>query len=62
MRMDNIEMLQDTLRILKQGSYKVNGRTVGLKLPKKAMETIHVLLPEDVQDICSRTDLKKPML
>ena len=60
MRMDNIEMLQDTLRILKQGSYKVNGRTVGLKLPKKAMEAIHVLLPEDVQDICSRTDLKKP--
>ena len=34
----------------------------GIREPKKAMETIHVLLPEDVQDICSRTDLKKPML
>lgn len=56
---DNIEMLKDTLRILKQGSYKINGRTVNLKLSKKAMETIHVLLPEDVQDICSRTDFKR---
>ncbi len=59
MRNDNIEMLHDTLRILKQGSYKVNGKTVELKLSIKAMETIHVLLPEDVQDICSRTDFKK---
>ncbi|MDE7250240.1 MAG: TIGR02452 family protein, partial [Lachnospiraceae bacterium] len=59
MRNDNIEVLQDTLRILKQGSYKINGRTVDLKLSKKAMETIHVLLPENVQDICNRTDFEK---
>lgn len=59
MNKDNIEMLQDTLRILKQGSYKINGRTVELKLSGKAMETVHVLLPENVQDICSRTDFKR---
>lgn len=59
MRNDNIEMLQDTLRILKQGSYKINGRDVELKLSKKNMETVHVLLPKDVQDICSCTDFEK---
>lgn len=58
MRNDNIEMLQDTLRILKQGSYKIDGKTIDLKLSKKAMETIHVLLPENVRDICDRTELK----
>lgn len=56
---DNIEVLQNTLQILKQGYYQVNGRTVNLKLSKKEMETIHVLLPEDVQDICNRTDFEK---
>lgn len=59
MRNDNIEMLQDTLRILKQGCYKAGAGFVELKLSKKAMETVHVLLPEDVQDICSRTELEK---
>lgn len=58
MRNDNIEMLQDTLRILKQGSYKIDGKTIDLKLSKKAMETIHVLLPENVRDICERTESK----
>lgn len=59
MRNDNVEMLQDTLRLLRQGSYKVNGRTVNIKLSKAAMEKVHVLLPENVQDICSRTDFER---
>lgn len=59
MRYDNIEMLQDTLRILDQGSYTVDGRTVNLKLSKNEMAAVHVLLPDDVRDICSRTDFKK---
>lgn len=56
---DNIGMLQDTLYILDQGSYKVNGKTVNLKLSKKAMETVHVLLPKNVQEICGRSDFEK---
>lgn len=59
MRDKNIEMLQDTLQILKRGSYKIDGKTVELKLSREAMETVHVLLPEDIQDICSRTEVKK---
>jgi len=54
-----MEMLQDTLRILGQGSYKKDGRLVELKLSKEAMEKVHVLLPENVQDICSRTDFER---
>lgn len=59
MRSDNIDMLQETLQILERGSYRINNRTVKLKLSKTAMETVHVLLPEDVQDICGRTDFEK---
>lgn len=59
MRSDNIDMLQETLQILDRGSYRINNRTVKLKLSKTAMETVHVLLPEDVQDICGRTDFEK---
>lgn len=59
MRKDNIEILHDTLRILRQGEYSAGGRTVKLKLSKEAMQTVHVLLPENVQDICSRTDFNR---
>ena len=52
MKKDNIEILNDTLRVLKQGSYEVNGKTVTLRLPKERMAAAHVLLPDDVQNIC----------
>lgn len=58
-RQDDIEMLQDTLRILKQGRYQAGGKAVELKLSQTAMETVHVLLPEDVQDVCGRTEFPK---
>lgn len=47
------EILQETLQILEQGSYTMNGTTIKLKLSKEEMEKACVLLPEDVQDICS---------
>ena len=59
MRQDNIAMLQETLQILKSGSYEVNGKTVNLKLSRERMERCHVLLPEDVREVCGRT-LEKP--
>ena len=52
--MNNIEILQETLQILDTGKYKVNGKEVKLQLSKEGMEASHVLLPADVQDICSR--------
>lgn len=60
MRSDNIAMLEDTLGILDQGSYEVNGRKVSLKLSREEMETVQVLLPQDVKEICGRQDYKKP--
>lgn len=62
MRQDMIRILQDTLQIMEHGSYSVNNKTVNLKLSRKEMETVQVLLPKDVQDICCRTDLKKSLL
>ncbi len=59
MKQDNIRMLEETLRILNRGSYETNGKTVTLKLSAKEMERCHVLLPEDVREICGR-DLKRP--
>lgn len=56
MRDKNIEMLQDTLQILNGGGYTVNGKKVQLKLTKEQMRTTYVLLPENVQAICHRTD------
>ena len=56
---DNIKILHETLRILKRGSYKVNGRTVHLKLSGEAMKKVLVLLPENVQDICEKNDFEQ---
>lgn len=56
---NNIEVLQETLQILDKRSYTVRGKTVHLKLSKREMEAVHVLLPENVQDICGRTDFEK---
>ena len=62
MRADNIEILRETLEILDRGSYSVNGKTVALKLSKKEMQSVHVLLPENVNHIISRKDFAKPFV
>ena len=54
MRRDNVDILKETLRILTQGSYEINGKTVKLQLSREQMEDSHVLLPADVQNICGR--------
>lgn len=53
-KMNNIEILEETLQILDAGHYEVNGKEVKLRLSKERMEASHVLLPADVQDICGR--------
>lgn len=42
-----VEVLAETLQILNQGSYTVNGKKVKLQLSKEQMEASHVLLPEE---------------
>lgn len=51
MRLDNIEMLQETLRIMEQGAYEKNGKTTSLKLSRQQMEEAKVLLPQEVDEI-----------
>ena len=56
MRQDNLTMLQDTLSILEQGFYQLDGKTILLKLSRKQQETAEVYLPDDVQKICRKKD------
>ena len=58
MRSENIAMLQDTLQILKQGSYQFHGNTAPLKLSRTQMEQANVYLPRDVQRICKAKDFE----
>ena len=52
MRKDNIEILNETLHILEQGTYSANGKHIDLKLTRQQMQQCHVLLPEDVERVC----------
>ena len=49
MRDDRIAILQDTLDILKRGSYQAGRKTVSLKLTRAQMEEAEVYLPADVR-------------
>ena len=62
MREDNIRILEETLAIIDRGSYQVNGKTVALRLSKREMESVHVLLPENVKHIADRKDFSKPFV
>lgn len=56
MRIDNIDMLQDTLSILEQGYYVIDGKKTKLKLSRKQMETVQVFLPQDIDVISQKKD------
>jgi uncharacterized protein (TIGR02452 family) len=58
----NIKLLKDTLEILEMGRYIINGETISLKLSKKDMETVQVLLPDDVREISRSGDDKKAIV
>ena len=58
---NNVAILHETLRIIKQGEYDLNGKTIQLRLSPELMEESHVLLPEDIEKVCSR-DLDKPFI
>lgn len=55
--MNNIEMLYDTLSIIENGCYEINGETVELKLSRKQMEEALVYLPEDIEEIARAKDI-----
>ena len=46
MRQDNIAVFQDTMKILKQGYYKIGDESRKLKLTREQMEAARVFLPE----------------
>lgn len=58
MRNDNIQMLEDTLSILKAGKYNKDGTTISTKLTMKQMEECYVYLPDNIADIINRKDFE----
>ena len=56
MRVDNINMLNDTMAIMDRGYYEVNGKRVNLKLSEKERKEIFVFLPKDVERISDNKD------
>lgn len=61
-RSKEINMLQDTLQILKQGYYEKNGKKIALKLSQKEMEEIQVYLPYQVKKNANREDFNPPFV
>ncbi|MCB6492487.1 MAG: TIGR02452 family protein [Coprococcus sp.] len=61
-RSKEIAMLEDTLKILKQGWYEKNGKRIQLKLSEKEMQEIQVYLPDDVKKNCSDSDFSSPFV
>ena len=61
-RSKEIDMLEDTLKILKQGWYEKNGKRIQLKLSEKEMQEIQVYLPDDVKKNCSDPDFSSPFV
>ena len=59
MRADNLELLDETLRIMEQGEYVVEGKTVSLCLSPERMRAAQVLLPQEVNEIINRTDFQR---
>ncbi|MBO5497361.1 MAG: TIGR02452 family protein [Oscillospiraceae bacterium] len=49
-----VAALADTLQLLNQGAYTINGKTVELRLSRERMEASHVLLPEKLAEIGRR--------
>lgn len=58
MRSDNVQILEDTLAILKKGKYVKDGKTIFTKLSPQQMEECHVYLPETIRDIMNRKDFE----
>lgn len=57
-RTTDIQMLEDTMQILKQGYYEKDGRRISLKLSAEEREEIKVYLPDDMKAICNNSDFK----
>lgn len=61
-RSKEINMLNETLQIMKQGWYEKNGKRVDLKLSSNEMEEIQVYLPDEVYKCASDPEYTKPFI
>ncbi len=59
MRIREMEMLNDTLKIFEEGFYIKEGEKKDIKLSKKELHASNVLLPNQVSNICECLNKKK---
>ena len=59
MRIYEMNMLNDTLKIFNDGFYIKNDKKVNIKLSKEELSKSEVLLPEQVGYICNDSDIKE---
>ncbi len=57
-RKRNVQIMEDTLDILKKGSYEKDGREINLRFSPEQMRKIQVFLPEDIETL--RIEANKP--
>ena len=61
-RSEDIQRLEETLQIMEQGYYVLQGKRVDLKLSRKEMEEVQVFLPKEVESYASREDFAPAFL
>ena len=59
MRIYEMNMLNDTLKIFNDGFYIKNDKKVNIRLSKEELSKSEVLLPEQVGYICNDSDIKE---
>ena len=59
MRIDNIQMLSDTLSIFDKGYYVKNGQSIKTKLSKEEQCASEILLPDQVKYICENPTIER---
>lgn len=60
-RNDNVKILDETLRILRSGSYEIGKEAISLKLSRREMAEVKVLLPDEVEEICDSADVAQKL-
>lgn len=61
-RENNVAMVEETLEILKEGTYRAETKRVKLKLSPKDMRTVVVMLPDEIKGLAQNKDFKKEAL
>lgn len=61
-RENNVAMVEETLEILKEGTYRAETKRVKLTLSPKDMRAVVVMLPDEIKNLADNKEFKKEVL